>query len=503
MKEDSRRGLPPVNSVIGHQLLAESMQTHGRVAVRRAVRQALEEVRLGFRDQKVIPFDPTAVARRAYEILAGERPRLRPVINATGVLLHTGLGRAPLAAEAIQAVTNVATGYCNLEIDLEDGVRGRRSSGISALLRELTGAEAATVVNNNAGATVVVLRAMAAGREVIVSRGQLVEIGGSFRLPEIFEVSGARLREVGTTNKTRLSDYQRAIGPETAAILRVHRSNFQIVGFTEEPSLSDLAQLAHAHGLWAIDDIGSGALRSGLPPGIVDEPTVSQGLEADADLVLFSGDKLLGGPQCGLIVGKREAVGRVETDPLMRALRVDKMTLAALETTLRLALDPQRGMEKIPLWSMIATPLQLVRARAEALATTFREEFGLNASVITSESFIGGGSVPILPIPTVVVAVSPPFPIVRDSRSESAWARLLRQGDPPIVARVHLGQVLFDPRTVTSNQEPVLLDAIRHLCQDRGPIPAVDEPSRARPVASNQNSGTIQRMNGPEGIPVK
>ena len=422
--------------------------------------------------------DLTSVARRSREILEQERALLRPVINATGVLLHTGLGRAPLAAEAVAAVAEAASGYCNLELDLDDGTRGRRTSGIAGLLRELTGAEAATVVNNNAGATVMALRALAAGREVIVSRGQLVEIGGSFRLPEIFEVSGARLREVGTTNKTRLSDYRRAIGPETAAILRVHRSNFRIVGFTEDAPLPDLVQLAHAHGIWAIDDIGSGALGPGCPPGIEDEPTAAEGLAAGADLVLFSGDKLLGGPQCGIMVGSREAIGRIEVDPLMRALRVDKMTLAALEATLRLAMDPDHAVERIPLWTMIATPLPVLTARAEALAAAFRDQLGLNAVPSTSESSIGGGSAPVRPIPTAVVAVSPPFPTHQSPGSESAWARALRRGDPPVVARVQKGLVLFDVRTIAREQEPQLLDAVRRVCQDRGsPTRAVETGS--------------------------
>ncbi len=479
------------------------MRALGRVAVRRAVRQALEEFRRGALEGRPIHTDLVEVARRSSEILATEHAVLRPVINATGVLLHTGLGRAPLAPEAVAAVAAVAAGYCNLEIDLDDGTRGRRSSGIAGLLRELTGAEAATVVNNNAGATVLALRAMAAGREVIVSRGQLVEIGGSFRLPEIFEVSGARLREVGTTNKTRLSDYQRAIGPETAAILRVHPSNFRIVGFTEEPPPSDLAQLAHAHGLWAIDDIGSGALRPGTPAGVDDEPTVAEGLAAGADLVLFSGDKLLGGPQCGIMVGRREAIGRIETDPLMRALRVDKMTLAALEATLRLAMDPDHAVERIPLWTMIAAPLPHLKARAERLATAFREEFGLNASAVASESFIGGGSVPVLPIPTVVVAVAPPFPTARDSGSEAEWAKDLRQGDPPVVARVQRGLVLFDLRTVNPHQETSLLEAIRRVCQDKTSSTPSSPSSRDAPAALAASDCGIQRMNGTEGQPIK
>ncbi len=427
MADDARRRLPPVNAVLDHELLVEPTHVRGRVAVRRAVRRAMEDVRRGLSEGRSIESDLTSVARRSREILEQERALLRPVINATGVLLHTGLGRAPLAAEAVAAVAEAGSGYCNLELDLDDGTRGRRTSGISGLLRELTGAEAATVVNNNAGATVMALRALADGREVIVSRGQLVEIGGSFRLPEIFEVSGARLREVGTTNKTRLSDYRRAIGPGTAAILRVHRSNFRILGFTEDAPLPDLVQLAHAHGIWAIDDIGSGALGPGCPPGIEDEPTAAESLAVGADLVLFSGDKLLGGPQCGIMVGTREAIGRIEVDPLMRALRVDKMTLAALEATLRLAMDPDHAVERIPLWTMIVTPLPVLTARAEALAAAFRDQLGLNAVPSTSESSIGGGSSPVRPIQTAVVAVSSPFPTHQSPGSASAWARALRR----------------------------------------------------------------------------
>jgi L-seryl-tRNA(Ser) seleniumtransferase len=490
---DGRRRLPPVDAILNDESLAEPMRRHGRVAVRKVVRSALEDLRKGLRAGKLEAFDAASVASRALEILGRERRSLRAVINATGVLLHTGLGRAPLAAEAIQAVSEVAAGYSNLEFDLADGSRGRRTSGIAGLLRELTGAEAATVVNNNAGATVLALRALAAGREVIVSRGHLVEIGGSFRLPEIFEVSGARLREVGTTNKTRLSDYRRAIGPEAAAILRVHPSNFRIVGFTEQPELAEIAQLAHAHGLWAIDDIGSGAIRPGCPPLVEDEPTAAESLANGADLVLFSGDKLLGGPQCGIMVGSREAIGRIEVDPLMRALRVDKMTLAALEATLRLALDADHAALRIPLWAMIAAPLAGLRARAESLADVLRSDLGLNASAVASQAFIGGGSAPIHAIDSAAVAVSPPFPIPHREDSEAAWAEALRLGDPPVVARVQKGAVVLDLRTVPSEKEIQLLDAIRKVCQDSGaPSPerwARDVPGPAAVRAEDHGMG--------------
>ena len=400
---------------------------------------------------------------------------LRPVINATGILLHTGLGRAPLAEEAVTAVTEVARGYCNLELDLEEGSRGRRTGGIARLLCDATGAEAATAVNNNAGATVLALKALAAGREVIVSRGQLVEIGGSFRLPEILDVSGAILREVGTTNKTRLADYERAIGPHTAAILRVHRSNFQIVGFTEEPELAELVALAHDRGLTMIDDIGSGALGPGRPPGVCDEPTAADGIADGADLVLFSGDKLLGGPQCGIIAGTAHAVALIERDPLMRALRLDKMTLAALEATLLLARDPIRAVCRIPLWSMITAPVAVLSDRATRLATVFRDELGLNAAAVEGESYLGGGSAPVQPIPTITVVVSPPFPT--HICSEAALARALRRGDPPVVTRVQKGLVVFDLRTIAEDRLPVLLDAVRKVCHDRNSRTGADGPA--------------------------
>ncbi|MFI5456646.1 MAG: L-seryl-tRNA(Sec) selenium transferase [Isosphaerales bacterium] len=465
MDRDALRRLPPVGAVLEHEFLVESVNARGRVTVLRAVREAIEEARRGLRGGVSPPADPESLALRSREILESQRATLCPVINATGILLHTGLGRAPLADEAIAAVALVARGYCNLELDLEGGTRGCRTAGIARLLRELTGAEAATAVNNNAGATVLALRALAAGREVIVSRGQLVEIGGSFRLPEIFAVSGARLREVGTTNKTRLSDYQGALGPATAAILRVHRSNFRIVGFAEDPELTDLVRLAHENGLWMIDDIGSGALGPGRPPQVGDEPTVALGISAGADLILFSGDKLLGGPQCGIMVGTEKAIGQVEADPLMRALRLDKMTLAALDATLRLALDVDRAAARIPLWAMISTPVSKLSARAHSLAKVMRDELGLGAAVVPADSFLGGGSAPIHPIATAAVGISAPFPAPLDS--EAALAKALRQGDPPVVARVQRGLVLLDLRTVPESRDPDLLDAIREVCHDR------------------------------------
>ncbi|QEH35888.1 L-seryl-tRNA(Sec) selenium transferase [Aquisphaera giovannonii] len=483
---DSRRALrrlPAVHVVLGDERLAEAAGRLGREAVVGAVRAAIGEARDGLREGRDAGGDPRGLASRALAILGGTRPALRPVINATGILLHTGLGRSPLAEEAIAAVAAVARGYSNLELDLDDGERGRRTAGVARLLRGLTGAAAATVVNNNAGATMLALRAMARGPggvrgptpeggpalapEVIVSRGELVEIGGSFRLPEIFEAAGVRLREVGTTNRTRLDDYARAIGPATAAILRVHPSNYRIVGFTEKPALEDLASLARARGLPLIDDIGSGALGPGMPGGLADEPTAAEGVAAGADLVLFSGDKLLGGPQCGILVGSASAIRKVEAEPLMRALRVDKMTLAALEATLALIADPAHAASRLPLWRMIGADVGSIRRRAERLAAGLRDELGLDASVVESESFLGGGSAPVSPIPTAAVRVGPPFPA--GSPSESSWARALRRGDPAVVPRVSRGAVLFDLRTVAEAEEAGLLDAIRRSCHDRWP----------------------------------
>jgi L-seryl-tRNA(Ser) seleniumtransferase len=430
----------------------------GREAVAAAARAAVDEARGRLLRGESSDVDALLLARRALALMEEERQALRPVINASGILLHTGLGRAPLAEEAVEAVAEVARGYCNLELDLDTGERGRRTTSVAKLLRGLTGAEASTVVNNNAGATVLALRALAAGREVVVSRGQLVEIGGSFRLPEIFAVSGARLVEVGTTNRTRLADYDRAVGPDTAALMRVHASNFRIVGFTEEVAVADLAALARARGLKCIDDVGSCALAPGRPPGVRGEPTVAEGLAAGADLVLASGDKLLGGPQCGLIVGSRECVSRVEADPLFRALRVDKLTLAALAATLRLATDPALAAARIPLWAFLSTPVEALRERAGRMADSLRERFGLEASAVETSGYLGGGSTPAEPVASAAVRVGPPFPAPH--ADEGSWARALRMGRPAVLPRVHGGAVLFDLRAVDPRDDAALLAAI-------------------------------------------
>ena len=443
--------------------LAATIAERGYRAVVEEVRRAIDEARGRILGGDTARTEIPELAAQVVGRLRVDRRTLRPVLNLTGILLNTGLGRAPLAAEALDAIAEVARGYCNLEFDLVDGGRGHRTSGVAALLCEITGAEAAAVVNNNAGATILALRALANGREVVVSRGQLVEIGGSFRLPEIFEVSGARLREVGTTNKTRLADYERAIGPETAAILRVHPSNYRVVGFTEEVGIGDLVGLAHARGLSAIDDVGSGRLDESRPPIVGDEPSAAAGIRAGADLVLFSGDKLLGGPQCGVLVGTREAVAKVEADPLMRALRVDKLTLAALEATLRLARDPGLGAAKIPLWAALAVPVEVLRARAEGLAEAIRAGSGCAASAVETVAYLGGGSMPGREVPSAGVRIGPPFPAA--APSEAALAATLRRGDPAVVGRVQAGALWLDLRACPARDDPEIVAALHRAGQ--------------------------------------
>jgi L-seryl-tRNA(Ser) seleniumtransferase len=484
MIDPDRRRLPPVHEVLAWPGLEPLLASRGRGATLLAVRSAIEQAREAIVQGLEPDVDVASLGQAARTALLKARPWLRPLINATGILLNTGLGRAPLAVEAVEAVDRVVRGYCNLEFDLDRGERGSRLDGVEALLTRLTGAEGALVVNNNAAATILAVRALAKGREVVVSRGQLVEIGGSFRLPEIIEVSGAQLVEVGTTNKTRLDDYARAIGPNTAALLRVHPSNYRVVGFTEEVAIADLARLGEERDLWTIDDIGSGALAPGLPPHVRGEPTATEGIAAGADLVLFSGDKLLGGPQAGILVGSLEAIQLARKDPLMRALRVDKMTLAALEATLHLALDPTLAGSRIPLWSFLNASRESLLDRAGSLAETFRSEFGLDATVIESTAFLGGGSAPLEPLPTAVVRVGPPFRA--GLKSEGDWARMLRLGDPAIVTRVQGGAVLFDLRAVAEGDDPSIVEAVRRSM--RG-----EEAERKREELNRQDAKSAKR----------
>jgi len=376
------------------------------------------------REQVHAGIDPGDLAGRLREELTAARaPRLRRVLNATGVIAHTNLGRAPLAEHALERVREVARGYSNLEYDLSAGGRGSRQAHVGGIIPRLTGAEGALVVNNNAAAVMLALAALAEGREVLISRGELIEIGDGFRIPDVLTRSGARLREVGTTNRTRAADYEAAISPETALILRVHQSNFRIVGFTEQPSLAELAQVAQSHKLPLVDDLGSGALID-----LGDEPTARSSLAAGADLVCFSGDKLLGGPQAGIIVGRADLVERLRRHPLQRALRADKLTLAALEATLMLALD---SPDEIPALRMLREPPGAVRARAERLAEL------VGGEVEETIARAGGGALPLAELPSYACAV------------EERLAAPLRLGDPPVVSILRDGRLLLDCRTLT------------------------------------------------------
>jgi L-seryl-tRNA(Ser) seleniumtransferase len=386
-------------------------------------------------------------ARASSRLARTRRSRLSRVINATGVLLHTNLGRAPLSAAALDRVRTVAGGYASLELDLATGRRGRRDVHAEALLCALTGAEAAVVVNNNAAAALLALTALAGGREVLVSRGELVEIGGGFRVPDILRQSGARLREVGATNRTRASDYAAAIGPQTALILRVHPSNFTMSGFTAKPGLAELAALAHAHEIPLVEDLGSGWLDRGVLPGL-DEPDVIGSLRAGVDLVTFSGDKLLGGPQAGVIVGRHGLVDTVRRHPLMRALRVDKMTYAALEATLE-EYAHGRAAAAVPILRAMATPIAEIEARARSLADAATRA-GWHAEVVAGESAVGGGSAPAARLPTWLVALRHP------SRSADAVLARLRERPTPIIARIDADRVVLDPRTVDAADDQYL-----------------------------------------------
>jgi L-seryl-tRNA(Ser) seleniumtransferase len=425
------RDLPSVDRLLADSRLAGEPHGPAVAAARRALERAREEIRAGH--------DPGDLVERVrQELHSARRPSLRRLLNATGVLVHTNLGRAPLAPAALDRVAEVGAGYSTLEYDLAAGARGSRQDHPAALLRQLTGAEAALVVNNNAAALLLALAALAEGREVLVSRGELIEIGDGFRIPEVLERSGARLREVGTTNRTRAADYERAAGPDTGAILRVHQSNFRLVGFTEQPRLADLAAVARRHGLPLVDDLGSGAL---LPLG--DEPTPQASLAAGADLVCFSGDKLLGGPQAGIVAGRAELVERLRRHPLQRALRADKLTLAALEGTLQLYLEPDRARREVPVLRALDEPLEIVRERAERLARL------VGGQVEETVARVGGGALPLARLPSFACAV------------EEGLAGALRAGEPPVVALVRDGRTLLDVRALTDEEIDEVVAAVQ------------------------------------------
>jgi L-seryl-tRNA(Ser) seleniumtransferase len=421
------RDLPSVDELAKDERLAGEPQPLAVEAARIALAHAREAIKAGH--------DPGDLGERAVEELASARaPSLRRALNATGVIVHTNLGRAPLPEAALARAMEVGRSYSNLEYDLTSGARGSQQDHVAAILRRLTGAEGALVVNNNAAAVMLALAALAEGREVLVSRGELIEIGDGFRIPDVLVRSGARLREVGTTNRTRVADYEHAVGPDTAVLLRVHQSNFRVVGFTEQPTLEELAAVARRNELPLVDDLGSGALFPGNNVLLGDEPTARESLAAGADLVCFSGDKLLGGPQAGIVVGRAELVERLRRHPLQRALRADKLTIAALEGTLGLYLDPERAAGEVPVLRMLHEAVETVRARAERVAEA------VGGEVEETVARVGGGALPLAELPSFACAV------------EEELAPPLRAGEPPVVGVIRDGRLLLDCRTLTDSE---------------------------------------------------
>jgi len=459
---DLRRRLPSIEQLLQDPAVRALEERFGRGPLLRQARGLVEEARsrAAAGDEAALAAAladvPAALARRMER---DDAPSLVRVINATGVVIHTNLGRAPLPPEAAARVADMAASYTNLELDLAAGERGDRETHAESRLRRILSAEAALAVNNNAAAVLLAVNTFAEGREVLVSRGELVEIGGSFRIPDVLRKSGARLREVGTTNRTRAADYQAALGPDTGLILKVHPSNFRIVGFTEAPPLAELLALARAAGVPLVEDLGSGLLAP-LPPPLENEPTVGASLEAGVDVVTFSGDKLLGGPQAGLAAGRKTAIDAMRRNPLYRALRVDKMTVAALDAVLA---DHEAGRagERVPVQRMLGTSADEIRRRADALAAALRARRpGLQVAVVDGASAVGGGAAPAVELPTALVAVRHP------SLSPDGLAEALRLGPRPVLARIADGRVLLDLRTVLPGEEEALAQALDLACRD-------------------------------------
>ncbi len=465
-RQDLLRQLPKIDEII---LLLEKAGTFERAPrevvvkiCRSAVAELRETILKGRESGKVMVPSPeqlaSSVARRVEDL---HRPSLRRVVNATGIVLHTNLGRAPLCEEALNRVVEVSRGYSNLEYDLERGRRGLRYDHVSRILCDLTGAEDALVVNNNAAAVLLVLNTLAAGKEAVVSRGELIEIGGEFRIPDVMEKSGAVLREVGTTNRTHLPDYEKAIGEKTGLLLKVHTSNFLILGFTEEVKLPELVALGRKRGVPVMSDLGSGCLIETEPFGLQKEPTVQETLKTGVDVVTFSGDKLLGGPQAGIILGRREVLGPIKKNPLNRALRIDKMTLAALEATLRLYLNEAVARKSIRALQVLTEPVEEVDRRARRFFRRLKKANieGLTLSLRKGNAMAGGGSLPTQEIPSVLLSL-------RSSKlTANAVEERLRRFDPPIIARIADEEVLFDLRTAATEEWDIIRRALEWLAR--------------------------------------
>lgn len=470
------RNIPSVNQLLESPQLKKIVENVNHQFVADGVRTFIDELKDKINtaaDEIEIP-SPTEMADKIADWLHVEhRDYLRPVINGTGIILHTGLGRAPLAKSALEATIQIARGYASVEVDLSTGQRGQRVKAVEKLLCELTGAEAAVVVNNNAAATMIALATVATGKEVIVSRGQLIEIGGSYRLPDVMECSGCKLKEVGTTNKTHAADYSSAIGEQTGAILKVHPSNFEVVGFTKTVSTQELVAIAHANGLPMIDDVGSGALVDFAKFGLSDEPIVKDSIRDGADMVLFSGDKLIGGPQCGIIIGKRKYIDQVLKNSLMRAMRVDKMTLAALAATLRLYRNQDTAEQEIPILTMLSMPIENLKLRSEKVVQQIQNEPWVETCHATeSQSMLGGGSLPTQKIPTWCVAIAP-----KESSVDRIASRL-RNSSPAIIGRIQKDTLLIDMRTVFPDQDLVLVEILQALSTNADAEASHDDASQ-------------------------
>ncbi|MBM3143936.1 MAG: L-seryl-tRNA(Sec) selenium transferase [Chloroflexi bacterium] len=449
------RNLPSVDKLINSPQGSEWIAGHGRALTVEAIRLTLDDARAGHKSGSPLPSQADLLGKIADKLEFWAAPTLRQVINATGVIIHTNLGRAPMSAAAIEAARQASLGYSNLEYDLAQGQRGSRSLHAETLLTRLTGAEAALVVNNNAAAVLLALTALAHRRRVVIARSQLVEIGGGFRVPDVMKQSGAKLVEIGATNRVHLRDYQQAIADQPIKlVMRAHRSNFAIVGFTAEPAFDEIVAAAHMADIPVLDDLGSGALLDTARFGLAHEPMAQESIDAGADLVCFSGDKLLGGPQAGIIVGRSELVVKLKKHPLARAVRSDKMALAALSATLSHYLRDE-ALSEIPIWRMISAPQAEMQARAQGWATSL--EFG---KVIPGQSTVGGGSLPRESIPTFLLALDLPHP--------DRFLKQLRQNDPPIIGRIQDGLAVFDPRTVLSEQDEIFLKGIRNINKREG-----------------------------------
>lgn len=457
-KKELFRALPSVSDLLKNEVVIGWLRQHPQPLVTECLRRALAEARKHIQDDLQSMTSSSILDQAGAFLSQATEPHVRKAINATGIILHTGLGRAVFPACVVDSMMDELKGCCTLAVDRESGERIERDELVEYILTELTGAEAATVVNNNAAATMLVLAALAFQKEVIVSRGQLIEIGGSFRLPEVMAQSGALLVEVGATNRTHLKDYQKAVTENTAAILRAHPSNYRVVGFTSEVSLRDLAEFAHAHNLMLIDDLGSGALIDLKQFGLPHEPTVRESIEAGADIVLFSGDKLIGAGQCGIVVGRKALIDQLRKHPLMRALRVDKLCLMVLERTLQLFRDPERLKRDHPTWHMTATPMSVLKVRAERLANSISSiARKVSAEVCESDAFLGSGSLPTEAISSYEVKVSIP------DISSSELSRRLRLDQACIFGRIKDDCVRLDVRTITDEQISLIADAFGRI----------------------------------------